>query len=187
MTSKDKSALRTMLKQQMSALSQDYCRNADESILAQIKAMPEYENAGTIFCFVGTVQEIQTIPLISDALRRGKRVGVPLCTGKGIMEVRLIQVLEELSPGAFGIPEPGQMAPVIAPEDIQLAIVPCLSCTADGRRLGYGGGYYDRYLPQVSGTKCVICRRKMMMEELPVEAHDCRMDVVVWEKIPHPA
>ena len=78
--------------------------------------------------------------------------------GQRIMEVREIRSLGDLEAGKYGILEPGAEAPVIQPEEINLAIVPCMSCSHDGRRLGYGSGYYDRYLVRTRAVKAVICR-----------------------------
>ena len=83
--------------------------------------------------------------------------------------------------GKYGILEPGAETPVIQPEEINLAIVPCMSCSHDGRRLGYGGGYYDRYLVRTRAVKAVICRERIMRADIPVEPHDQLMDMVISE------
>ena len=70
----------------------------------------------------------------------------------------------------------------IPPKEIDLALIPCLSCGRDGHRLGYGGGYYDRYLNQVKGTLAVLCRRVLMCDEIPIEDHDKNMDFVICEE-----
>mgnify|MGYP000441255458 CR=1 FL=1 len=70
----------------------------------------------------------------------------------------------------------------ISPKEIDLALIPCLSCSRDGRRLGYGGGYYDRYLNQVKGTLAVLCRTVLMCDEIPTENHDKNMDFVICEE-----
>ena len=143
--------------------------------------LPEFEQAGTLFCFVGTSGEIDTAPILEEALRLGKRVGVPRCIARGVMEVGEIRSLQDLEPGKYGILEPGVHAPVIQPEEISLAIVPCMSCSHDGRRLGYGGGYYDRYLDRTRAAKAVICRERVMRHDIPVEPHDQIMDMVISE------
>lgn len=178
----EKRLLRSELRKRRIRLDREYCRMADQSIFRQVTALPEYIESPVIFCYVNTEGEIDTRPLILDALRRGKQVGVPLCTGKGRMEVRRVWSLESLRPGSFGILEPEAEAPRIEPEQVGLALIPCLSCTEDGRRLGYGGGYYDRYLRRMAGCRAVLCRKRMMERELPEESHDARMDVVICEE-----
>lgn len=84
--------------------------------------------------------------------------------------------------GSYGIEEPEKAAEIIEPEEISLALVPCLTCSEDGRRLGYGGGFYDRFLRSVPGPWAVLCRGRLMEAEIPWEAHDLLMDVVIWEE-----
>ncbi|WP_419574139.1 5-formyltetrahydrofolate cyclo-ligase, partial [Ruminococcus sp.] len=115
-----------------------------------IKSLAEYKNADTIFCYVSTEKEINTIPLLQEILDSGKRLGVPKCTGKGIMDAYEIQNLEQLKIGSYGILEPGEECDIILdPTEIQFAIIPCISCNRKGERLGHGGGYYDRYLEKM--------------------------------------
>ena len=172
-TSEDrKRALRREIKAAVAALDKGYTKEADLQIFRHVAGLPEYEQAGTLFCFVGTSSEIDTAPILEDALRRGKRVGVPRCISRGIMEVREIRSFRDLEAGKYGIMEPGAHAPVIQAEEINLAIVPCMSCSHDGRRLGYGGGYYDRYLGRTRAVKAVICRERIMRADIPVEPHD---------------
>ncbi|MBS5282929.1 MAG: 5-formyltetrahydrofolate cyclo-ligase [Clostridiales bacterium] len=181
----EKQRLRRCIRTRIQALSPYYCRRADQAILSRVKELSLYKNASLIFCFVGTAGEIQTISLIGEALAEGKRVCVPRCISRGIMEICEIRELAELKPGAYGILEPGEGCGRVEAEEVGLAILPCLSCTRDGRRLGQGGGYYDRYLKEhekeLSGRCVLVCREALMLEEIPVEDHDRRADLVVWE------
>ena len=124
-----KKALRQEIKAAAVALDEGYTKEADLEIFSHVAGLSEYEQAGTLFCFVGTSGEIDTAPILEDALRKGKRVGVPKCTARGIMEVREIRSLGDLEAGKYGILEPGAETPVIQPEEINLAIVPCMSCS----------------------------------------------------------
>ena len=144
-------------------------------------AIPEYQEASTVFCFVGTIHEIDTRPILADALATGKRLCVPLCVGKGIMELRQIHSLEELSTGAYGILEPPEESPVVCPDEVDLAILPCLTCNHLGQRLGQGGGYYDRFLSGYRGGTVLLCREKLIREEIPLEPHDYPVPWVLTE------
>ena len=170
------------LKKRMNALSDQYCREADQRIAKRLFGLEEWQKAQVIFCYVGTGREIDTSGIIARGLADGKRVGVPLCTGPGVMEVRKIDGKDCLVPGFHGILEPKRECPLMEPEEIGLAVVPGLSFTADGIRLGYGGGYYDRYLPRVRGIKLALCREECMSVSLPAQAHDMPMDLVLTEK-----
>ena len=81
----------------------------------------------------------------------------------------------------FGIPEPGEQCPEIAPEEIDLCLVPALACDASGIRLGYGGGFYDRFLPQTAACRMVLCAQERFLQQVPAEQHDMHCDCVVTE------
>ena len=179
-----KKELRTKVKEKISKLSRRETEESDKKILHQIKSLAEYKNADTIFCYVSTEKEINTIPLLQEILDSGKRLGVPKCTGKGIMDAYEIQNLEQLKIGSYGILEPGEECDIILdPTEIQFAIIPCISCNRKGERLGHGGGYYDRYLEKMPEDceKAILCRESLMCDEIPTEEHDERMDLVISE------
>ena len=174
-----KQHLRKLLKAKVKSLSADYCKKADSEICRKIIGQEEYLKAQVIFCYVGTDREINTMPILEHVLKSGKRLGVPKCLSYGLMEVKEITSLEQLHPGAYGILEPIDECPVILPEEIELACVPCISCSLDGRRLGYGGGFYDRYLPKVKCKKIALCRKELLEEEIPVDEFDVIVDEVI--------
>ena len=177
-----KKALRVLVKTRIARLPEAYCKKADEAIMQHILTLPEYRAAHTVFCYVGMDGEIDTVPFIKAALRQGKYVGVPLCLAKGVMEVRRIGSLDDLQKGFFGTQEPRPGTAFIAPQDIDLALVPCVTCDNTGRRLGYGGGYYDRYLEGTTFTRAILCRKQIMQRNIPVDDHDQRMDLVISEE-----
>lgn len=176
-----KKAMRMEMKAYVSRLDSEYCIQADRAIFREVTSLREYEEADAIFCFVGTEHEIDTAPVINHALEHGKGVAVPRCTGKGIMEACLIRSLEDLKTGFYGLSEPDEGADRLRPEEIGFAVVPCLTCSSSGKRLGYGGGYYDRYLPHIRGVKALLCRGRVMREAIPVEDHDQTVDLVISE------
>lgn len=176
-----KKELRAKVADAVKNLSEDYCHEADAAICRHVINSPMYSKARTIFCYVGNAREIDTFPLLRAALADGKIVATPLCTGKGIMEARQIQGLGDLVSGKFDILAPKLECPVVKPEDFDLAIVPCSSGNAKGQRLGYGGGFYDRYLPKTDCPKILLCRSKLVEPEIPVEEHDLVMDYLATE------
>ena len=111
-----KSELRALIAQQVAALPPDYCREADGAICRHVLDWEVYRQAKAVFCYVGTDREIDTRPILRDALDRGKVLAVPLCVAKGVMEARQIRSLENLVPGKYGILEPGPDCPLAAPE-----------------------------------------------------------------------
>jgi len=176
-----KQGLRKIVKQEVLSLPEDYCQRADEEICKKVIHLPEYQHAKTIFSFVGSEGEVNTKPLLIDILARGKKLAVPKCVGKGFMEAYEIRSLEELRPGRYGILEPHSSCSILEPKEIDLCIVPCLACSTDGRRLGYGGGYYDRFLKRANFMKVALCRGRLLREDIPVGRYDVSMDKVISE------
>jgi 5-formyltetrahydrofolate cyclo-ligase len=115
------------------------------------------------------------------ARAQGKRVCVPLCTAMGVMEARAISGEGDLQSGKYDIPEPRPACPVVPPGDIDLIVTPCVCCDREGYRLGYGGGFYDRWLAESRAPAVVLCYEAMMVEAVPREAHDQKADLVVTE------
>ncbi|MDR1605330.1 MAG: 5-formyltetrahydrofolate cyclo-ligase [Gracilibacteraceae bacterium] len=178
---KKKAALRKILRQKMGEADPATKQSEDEAICARLIALPEYERAQAVFCFVGTGPEISTLPILRHALAAGKRVCAPLCLGPGQMEARSIGSLDELSPGAYGIPEPQPNCPPVAAGEIDFAVVPCLACDREGRRLGQGGGFYDRFMSGRRFPAFALCRETLFAEEIPQEPWDQSVDGVVTE------
>lgn len=177
-----KKQLRKKVKEKIAALSPEYCVTADQQIFKKLILLKEYQDAEVFFCYVGTKEEIDTTPVLEDILRSGKRLGVPKCISYGVMEVYEITSLDELQPGAYGILEPIEGCRLIKPEEIDFACIPCLTCSKDGKRLGYGGGFYDRYLPKLSCKKAVLCRSALREEEIPMDEYDVRIDIVIMDE-----
>ncbi len=177
-----KKILRKEVKQSILKLNSEYCEEANARIIDYIISWKEYVDADTVFCFVGTDTEINTTRILEHALRQGKRLGVPRCIQKGIMEVYEIKSLNDLEEGSYGILEPRAGTPLIRPEEIRLALVPCLTCNEKGQRLGYGGGFYDRYLARTDARRAVLCRSALIRESIPSDRYDLDMDYVITEK-----
>ena len=178
----EKQRLRRVMRELESQLSEKYKVASSLAIAQHLLAMPEYQAADTVFCFVGTAREIDTQSILADALSSGKRLCVPLCADKGVMELRRITALNQLIPGSYGILEPPADAPVISVDDVDFAILPCTTCDHYGHRLGKGGGYYDRFLSHYRGGTVLLCREKLIREEIPVEPHDYPVPWVLTER-----
>lgn len=152
------------------------------AITARVLASDAWAAAETLFCYIGTGWELDTRPLIRAALAAGKRVAVPLCGAAGEMTAHCITSCSDLTPGAFGIPEPYPDAPLLLPEDTDLAIIPAVCFDREGDRLGRGGGYYDRYLPRVRGLRMGLVFQDFILDAVPREAHDCRVQSIITEE-----
>lgn len=180
-----KQALRKVLLKERRETSHEERCAVDTGIFLHLTALSFYRQAKTVFLYCSTSEEIDTTRLMANALRAGKRVCVPLCTGNGVMEPRRITDAGQLRPGHYGILEPPASAELIPMSEIDLCIVPCLAADAAGHRLGYGGGYYDRFLTQAAVPSAALCAHNRFMHALPVEPHDRCCDIIVTERQVH--
>ena len=128
-TDQEKQQLRAAIRRLSAQLSPRYREAADRAIARHLLALPEYRSAGAVFCFVSAGREIDTRPILEQTLADGKTLCVPLCVADGIMELRAVRDLKELSPGAYGILEPPADSPALSPDQIDLAVIPCVTCS----------------------------------------------------------
>jgi len=141
---------------------------------ARVAALPEYAAARSVMAFVGSKGEPDTDPLFARVAAEGKRLLLPrieggrivVCDGSGPMEA-----------SRFGIPEP--QGPEVPPGDVDFVIVPGLAFTLAGDRLGYGAGFYDHFLVTVAAPNAGVCFAEQLVDALPSEPHDVRVQRVV--------
>lgn len=133
------------------ALSPQFVREKSDIITARVISSEAYRRAGSIMVYVDFRNEVSTGTLIAHCLEAGKKVSVPITDieGKRLIPSALLDYPGDLEPGAWGILEPKKacVRPV-DPGDIDLVVVPGVAYDAGGNRLGYGGGFYDRFLPR---------------------------------------
>ena len=178
----DKAALRRQVCLTLECLSPEAVRRGDDALFAAFSALPQVEAASTLFAFWGIPgREPDTGRLIRALTARGKRVGLPRMLPGRQMEVRLYEPDRPLVPASFGILEPLADAPLLARPDIDLALVPAVCYDRSGFRLGFGGGYYDRWLSGFSGFNVGLCRDCVLQDRVPTEDHDCRVDLLLTE------
>ena len=178
----EKKMLRRRIRERMEGLDSAERGRADRAIGAAVLGSEAWKNAGAVFAYVSMADEPDTRALIEAALREGKTVFVPRCYPGRVMKAVRIESLDALAPGTLGIPEPVDDSVCAAPGEIALALVPCVSASRDGRRLGHGAGYYDRFLAEQSCRTMCLCYEALLCDEIPVDALDVPMDAVVSEK-----
>ncbi|MGM9607226.1 MAG: 5-formyltetrahydrofolate cyclo-ligase [Oscillospiraceae bacterium] len=145
-------------------------------------ALPELARAHTVLLFYGVGKEPDTRSLIAELLGRGYTVALPRCLPGRKMEARAVRGLDDLRPGAYGIPEPGEACPMVGREKIDLILVPNLCCDKQGYRLGHGAGYYDRYLVGYAGVTAALCPEEWLQEGLPRDEFDLPVQLVLTQK-----
>ena len=178
-----KTLLRAKLKQQRASVSNLEKTRIDRAISDNVIASDLFEHAHTVFVYCSTAQEIDTYSIISACLETGKNVCVPFCEKEpGIMTARIIHSLSDLTVGKYGISEPAADSKCISFEKIDLCIIPCLAADPYGYRLGYGGGYYDRFLAHVSCATMVLCAEDRLLQAVPRDTFDISCDYICTER-----
>lgn len=178
-----KQAARRAARQLLAQISPQEFSAIGAAMWQTLQAQPAWQNAESVFCFVGALHEPDTMPILQGALSAGKQLLVPRIAGPGQMQLVPLQSLGQLQPGAFGILEPPQALPAIpAGSGVQLAVLPCLAAARSGARLGHGGGYYDRFLANYSGRRLILCPEALLAQSLPTGPLDEPAQAVLTEK-----
>ena len=176
----EKRELRGRVRERLAALSPEELVRSDEALFERFLALPQVAAARTIFAFWGIPgKEPDTAWLIGELVRRGKTVGLPRMLPEHRMEVRRYDPDRPLVKVSFGISEPGEDCLLLAREGIGLVLVPAVCYDRQGYRLGFGGGYYDRWLEGFSGVTVGLCREAVLQEAVPIEAHDAKVDILL--------
>lgn len=181
MSAGDKAAVRVTLRERLSALDPAGRAATSAQIAARVQTLPEWGTAHSVLLFVPLRDEPDLGSLLDGALASGRRVALPaFLPDTGVYAARWIQRPDrDLSPGRFGVPEPRPECPPASLAALDLALVPGLGFTRNGLRLGRGGGFYDRLLRDMSAVRCGVCRDEQVLDRLPVEPHDVRLQIVV--------
>ena len=165
------------------ALPPDLRKRHSGRIARQILSSERWQAARTVFCYVSVGSEVDTRTLLDAALAAGKRLLTPRCRPGGSMDACSLDALTGLCPGRYGIPEPPREAPPAAPGEIDLALVPGLAFDRSGGRIGFGCGYYDRFLAQCPAFRVGLCFPEQVRTDLsPAAPWDQRMHALA---LPH--
>ena len=179
----EKKALRLWAREKLAGETEAQLRASDRALFAAFLALPQVQRADTLFLFWGIPgREPETQHLVHELTAMGKRVGLPRMLPGGGLEVRQFVPGLPMVSASFGIREPSLQAPLLAAEDIRLALIPAVCYDRQGFRLGFGGGYYDRWLARFSGETVGLCRECLLQQRLPREAHDLPVQTVLTEK-----
>lgn len=173
-----KTEIRKALKKQRDAISNDDRLAASNAVNEKLFNMTCWKEAKSVFTFVSYNNEIDTYSIMKQALAEKKRLFVPKVDGQDMFFFEITDIEKDLKPGAYGIMEPNTLGQDISRAG--LMIVPGLAFDNNKNRLGYGGGFYDRYLsfPNIHVT-VAIGFDFQIIDEVPCEATDIKMDYIV--------
>ncbi len=173
----DKEELRRRMTAQKSALSVTQIVSASERLATQLFALPAYRYASAVYCYLSFNQEVRTLPVIARAKQDGKRVAVPKTEGKGL-SFYWLENDTVLCRNGYGIPEPENA--VRAENPFALVLLPGLAFDVLGHRVGYGGGYYDRFLAEEPLHPTVaLCYDFQKFDVLPFAPHDKTAEILL--------
>lgn len=175
----DKAALRKEIREKKRAMTSEQITSASAELARLFFAYPLYRQAKAIYGYLPYNQEVRTVPILEQALRDGKRVAVPKVYGDE-MKFIWMEDLSAVSDGFAGIPEPIADGPV-ADDPTALVLMPGLVFDPQGHRIGYGGGFYDKFLAaEPSHPTLALCYAFQMREYLQTEEFDKIVDCVLW-------
>ncbi len=175
----DKKTLRIMIREKKRAMTPEQIQAASRQLADLFLATEQYKNAETIYGYLPYNQEVRTVPILEQALKEGKRVAVPKIYGDEMKFIYLSD-LNDVEKGYSGIPEPVDDGPV-AEDPTALVLMPGLAFDEKGHRIGYGGGFYDKFLSKEPNHPTVaLCYDFQIVEELPVDSYDIPVDCVLW-------
>lgn len=179
----EKQKLRRAVLEKRNTLDSHYVQVANDKIMRQLLALKQYQDSHTLFTFISKAGEIDTKPLIDHAQKQGKMVGVPRVYPQHQMKVHQFTDWKALELSNMKILEPYAHAEIVDSATIDLIILPCVSCNTAGERLGYGGGFYDRFLAdaRVTATTVLPCLAALQTEDIPTEVSDRKADIVIDE------
>ncbi len=175
----NKQALRAMIREKKRAMTAPEIQSRSEQLARLFFETDAYRKAKTIYGYLPYNQEVRTVPMLEQALRDGKAVAVPKCCGNE-MRFILLQDLTAVEKGYAGIPEPIADGPV-ASDPTALVLMPGLAFDREGHRIGYGGGFYDKFLASEPGHPTLaLCYDFQLLPQLETEEFDIPVDTVLW-------
>lgn len=181
---KCKSSLRRAVIQRRDSLPPQEIRRLSARAADRLFSLPEIRSAAVIMFFVTFGSEVDTVPMLRRALRAGKRTLAPRAdpARRELTPCQVVDLDRDLVVGSYGIREPAPHCPVVPLDEIDAVLVPAAVWSEDGYRIGYGGGYYDRFLARaVRAVRIGLGFELQVAPEVPRGEHDLPVDILVTE------
>ncbi len=175
---KEKSSLRKLLLERRDNLSADFMNIASKQIRKNLKKIDSYKSAQTVACYYSIGSEVKTQDIMQEVLSEGKTLALPKIVNNTLVFCS-VKKFEDLEKGEFGIMEPKQNCSVVNKFDVIL--VPTVAMTRTGQRLGYGKGFYDRFLSDKNTTSVALTYSKLVVKNIPRSDNDISIQWIVTE------
>lgn len=180
----DKKETRKLLLQKRRNIPKEKKVIYDKEISERIIRSDFYKNATQVLVFASTQDEIDTSLIIERCRIEGKKVFYPICIdNSGKMEFKEVRSSNDLQIGMYNILEPNTYCKDYKPSENDIVIVPCLSVDKFGYRIGYGKGYYDRFLNNFNGVTVCPCYDELLSDTLPTDKFDIKINILVTQNI----
>lgn len=178
-----KNHLRQSSRVKRDRFGDEYILHASEIVCELIAQTNEFLFADTVLLYFPINNEISPLPLMKAAIKMGKSVAFPVCQrADKTLLFRIVDGLDDLKQADFGLFEPNAALKVATPTEKTLCIVPAILFSREGYRIGYGGGYYDRFLKNFNGTSVGITYDELLFDSIPHEAHDVPLNMIISER-----
>jgi len=174
-----------MCLNQRAALGEEERKSKSRIIQQKLLELPEFQRAKMVLLFLDFRGEVETMALAEATIAQGKRLILPRCAAQGvILPIEVRDLTADLESGTFGIREPKLALGVVEPTEIDLIIIPGSGFDLQGNRLGYGGGFYDRFFMRLNPLtpKVALCFECQVIPQVPVDKHDAKMTMLITEK-----
>lgn len=179
-----KARLRQRLLAERATLTAAEVRHKSAKIAAEVSRLPTFQSSHTVMVYMALEQEVQTAGIIDAARHHNKRIVVPVVKGVNLVALELPLEPAQLRRGRFGILEPCLDGTIVQPDDISLIVVPGIAFDRYGGRLGFGKGYYDRFLQQVPASTYAygLAFAMQIVPRVPRMAHDVCVHGIMTEQ-----
>ena len=176
-----KAELRAKIRAASKGLSAEQRKSDSARLCARLKEQLFFQNAGSILFFAPLPEEPDLWPLLNETLAGKKIVALPCfdADNQTYLPRRVTDIHVEILSGKFGIREPATTCLAIPLDDLDLVLVPGVAFDLAGHRLGRGKGFYDRLLQNFTGKKMGIAFDEQIVEAIPLEKNDVRMDLIL--------
>lgn len=182
----DKKALRKAMMERRKNIPQEERKEKSNRIKERLFSLELFKKANFIFTFISTEEEVDTHEIIKESINMGKRIGVPITLSKEkrMMVSEIQDFASELEIGYYNILTPKkEYIREVDPEEIDMVLVPGLIFREDGYRIGYGGGYYDRFLGGIDSViKIGLCYEMQLSEDIPIDTYDIPVNYIITEE-----
>ena len=178
----NKNELRQKYRTLRDSFGEEFIKSASGSACELLAKSECFQNADILLLYYPIKNEISPLPLMEMAQKMGKKIAFPVCnTGNNTLSFCVINSIDELIPSSFGISEPllSNEAPILTERTV--ALIPALAYSKNGHRLGYGKGYYDRFLNNFEGISVGFSYSALVLNSIPHEAHDVPVKMIITE------